>query len=208
MQCFQFPDARLLIFAKAPIVGQVKTRLIPALGAVAACDFYRERLQATLDLCCQSVLAPVMLYTWPDPDHPSIQGVAADYSVAVRAQHGQDLGERMASAVVESVGEGASSVVLLGVDAPSLSVQDIAQACDCLQQGADVVMSPAEDGGYVLLGLRTLQPALFSAMPWSSDQVAGMTRERCRQLGLRLVELPERWDIDRPEDVYRFYESV
>ena len=208
MQCDTFPEARLLIFAKAPIVGQVKTRLIPAMGAVAACEFYRARLQATLDLCCQAAIAPVVVWTWPDADHPTIRSVTAAYPVAVRTQQGQELGARMAHAVTESVDEGASLMVLIGVDAPALSAHDIAQAFDHLQQGADVVMSPAEDGGYVLLGLRTVQPALFVDMPWSTDQVATITRERCRQLGLRLVELPERWDIDRPEDVYRFYEGV
>ncbi len=208
MQYVQFPDARLLIFAKAPVVGRVKTRLIPAIGAAAACDFYRARLQATLALCCQAALAPVLVYTWPDAMHPQMQAVTADYPVAVRTQRGDDLGERMARAVVESIDDGAGPVVLIGVDAPSLTVQDIAQAFDALQQGADVVMSPAEDGGYVLLGLQTNQPALFTDMPWSTDQVAEITRARCRQLGLRLDELPMRWDIDRPEDLYRFYADV
>jgi glycosyltransferase A (GT-A) superfamily protein (DUF2064 family) len=104
--------------------------------------------------------------------------------------------------------EEANAVLLTGTDAPALRNEELLAALQVLQGGADVVMIPAEDGGYVLLGVSRDHPDLFRAMPWGGDQVAAITRERCAQAGLALVELPVCWDIDRPEDVGRLAAEI
>lgn len=199
----QFPDARILIFAKAPVAGQVKTRLIPVLGEQGALNLYRQCLHQIIVQRCQSNLAPVILYVLPDAQHPSFQTLSKQYPITLKTQQGNNLGERMANAVKASLKE-AKSVILTGVDAPSLTNNDIQLAIQHLQRKADVVMSPAEDGGYVMLGLCQHYPVLFDDIPWGTEQVAQITRQQCAESNLKLVELATRWDIDRPEDVERF----
>ena len=180
----RFAHSRLLIFARAPVVGQVKTRLIPAIGAAAACNFYRQCLHRTVARMLRASLAPVIVYA-TDTQHPEWQTLTQYGAFCLRQQCGNDLGERMAQAIAESLQDGAQSVILVGTDAPSLTPDDVAQGFRQLQADADVVMAPAEDGGYVLIGLKQAQPVLFQAMPWGTDQVAALTRQRCRVQGLR-----------------------
>lgn len=199
----QFSDTRILIFAKAPVLGQVKTRLIPALGEQGALDLYLQCLQQVVAQRCGANIAPVILYCTPDIQHPVFQQLTQQYALILQQQQGNDLGERMSLAVRQSLSE-AKRVILTGVDAPSLTNADIQQGIQCLQQAEDVVMNPAEDGGYVMLGMRQHHADLFTDMPWGTEQVADMTRQRCEVLRLNLLELATRWDIDRPEDVARF----
>lgn len=203
LSTMQFPDARILIFAKAPILGQVKTRLIPALGEQGALDLYRQCLCQVVKQRCQAEIAPVVLYCAPDSQHSIFQQLSKQYSLTLQQQHGDDLGERMSHAVRQSLYE-AERVILTGVDAPSLTNADIQQGIQCLQQSNDMVMSPAEDGGYVMLGMRQHHTDLFSNIPWGTEQVADITRQRCNGLKRNLLELATRWDIDRPEDVMRW----
>ena len=204
---YRFAHSRLLIFAKAPIVGQVKTRLIPDIGATAACDFYRDCLHATVRRMIRANLAPVTVYA-TDVQHPDFQQLAKRYPLCLRQQCGDDLGERMAQAIAADLKDDVRSVILIGTDAPSLTPDDIAQGFTQLQAGIDVVLAPAEDGGYVLIGLQQRQPALFQKIPWSTAQVAELTRQRCRAQRLHLYELPTRWDIDCVADLTRFYHQV
>ena len=201
----QFPDARILFFAKAPVAGQGKTRLAPLLGAQGAADLHTACVRHTVAERCNARLArlaPVILYTTPGTSHPLFAELADRHPVAVRPQHGADLGERMRNAARDCLEE-AGAVLLTGTDAPALRNEELLAALQALHGGADVVMTPAEDGGYVLLGLRGDHPGLFSAMPWGGAQVAAMTRARCAAAGLQLVELPVCWDVDRPEDLER-----
>jgi rSAM/selenodomain-associated transferase 1 len=198
----QFPDARILIFAKAPVPGQVKTRLAPRLNEQEAAAFHRKCVRYAVERRCVAELAPVVLYAAPSVDFPLFTELAGQWPLQLADQQGDDLGERMYRAVREQLAL-ASAVLLTGTDAPALQNDELQQALAYLYDGADVVMQPAEDGGYVLLGLCSEQPLLFSDMPWGSDQVARLTRERCEHLGLCLVELPTSWDVDRPEDLDR-----
>jgi glycosyltransferase A (GT-A) superfamily protein (DUF2064 family) len=97
----------------------------------------------------------------------------------------------------------ASSALLIGTDSPSLTSDDIKKAAETLAQGADAVIIPVEDGGYVLLGLRRLAPDFFYGIPWGTDTVMEETRLRLNRLKWRWRELPQRWDVDRPEDLER-----
>lgn len=198
----RYPDTRILIFAKAPEPGQVKTRLIPALGAVAAASLYRCLLADTVERVSAAGLCPVQCWCAPDPAHPFFEQLSARFGVSLRAQTGADLGERMQRAA-QSALEQARAVLLIGGDCPALNEGHLRQALDWLSAGEDVVLGPAEDGGYVLLGLRRTEAALFSAIPWGTDQVLGLTRQRLRMLGWGWLELEVLWDLDRPSDLSR-----
>ena len=202
-----FPNARILIFAKAPVAGQVKTRLAPLLGAQGAADLHAACVRHAVAERCKAGIAPVILYTTPGTSHPLFREVARQHPVGIRPQHGEDLGDRMRNAACACLKE-AGAVLLTGTDAPSLQNDQLLAALQALQAGADVVMVSAEDGGYVLLGIRSDHPGLFSAMPWGGAQIAAITRKRCAEAGLELVELPVCWDIDRPEDVGRLAAEI
>jgi len=198
----QFPDARILIFAKAPQPGRVKTRLIPALGEQGAAAFHEACIRHAVQQRCAAALAPVLLYVAPHTGHPVFAELAQRYPIELRIQQGAELGQRMANAARECLDQ-ADWVLLTGSDAPSLSNADLFEAARRLQQGGRAVMSAAEDGGYVMLGLSQPSPSLFVDMPWGSDRVAELTRARCRQQQSALQELAQRWDVDRPEDLFR-----
>ena len=197
----QFPDARILIFARAPVPGRVKTRLIPALGTEGACALYRDCLLHVVEMACVAGLAPVELWCAPDATHPVFAQLASRWPLTLRVQQGDDLGARMRHAAAAAL-HGARKVVLIGSDVPALGSVHLQRAL-CDLEAFEVVMNPAEDGGYVLLGVRTDHPGLFEDMPWGGEQVAAETRRRCRAAGLRLREGERLWDLDRPNDLAR-----
>ncbi len=198
----QYPDARILIFSRVPRAGEVKTRLIPALGAQGASDFHAACLRHTVACAAGARLAPLELWLTPDTEEQGLRSLAADFDCGLQRQPAGDLGERMAHAARQGLAI-ADSVLLIGTDAPLLDGAYLGRALAQLRQGADVVMGPAEDGGYILLGLRSCCPDLFSGMPWGEAGVAALTRRRCAQSGLALAELPMLWDVDRPQDLLR-----
>jgi len=198
----QFPDARILIFAKEPQPGEAKTRLIPRLGAQGASEFHAQCVRNAVARRTGANLAPVVLYAAPNANTAFFKALARDYPLQLAKQQGDDLGERMFNAVRESLAY-ADAVLLTGTDAPAMRNQHFEQALEHLYRGADVVMQAATDGGYVMLGVRAALSELFADMPWGGDQVAQLTRLRCRQLGKALVDLPESWDIDVPDDYDR-----
>jgi hypothetical protein len=197
-----FPGAHLLVFAKAPVPGQVKTRLISALGEAEAARLHKRLVCHTLEAVMEGQFAPVSLWCSPTPDHPFFQNCRLTYGVTLYCQQGNDLGERMAHAFEETL-KGSATAVLIGTDCPSLSAKDLKTAFEVLCHGSDAVLGPAEDGGYVLIGLRRPAPGLFVDMPWGSELVLAETRARLHALNLRFHELPRRWDVDRPEDLMR-----
>lgn len=199
----QFPDARILIFAKAPQPGLAKTRLIPALGAEGAAAFYAELLESTVRRFATAGIAPIQCWCTPGLAHPLFQRLASEYGVGLKLQRGADLGERMEWAATKALA-GAGAVVLIGGDCPILEPEHLVQALTWLQQGEDAVLGPAEDGGYVLLGLNRADPLLFGDIPWGGDQVLDLTRKRLQQLDWRWQELLPLWDLDRPEDLLRY----
>ena len=197
----RFPRARLLVFAKPPVPGTVKTRLAPVLGPAGCARLQRVLLDHTLDKAVSARLCPVELWC-TDPAHPELRACAARHGASVHAQQGNDLGARMEHALCDALRR-APLAVLVGTDCPAATADDLGAAFAALAGGRDAVLGPAEDGGYYLVGARRSHPHLFQAMPWGTSRILERTRTRLRELGWSWAELPLRWDVDRPEDLER-----
>jgi len=187
---------RLLVFARAPVAGQAKTRLIPALGAEGATQLHGRLVRRALEAASGSGAGSVELWCAPDCSHEFLQDCRRSFGCRLQPQPDGDLGQRMRTAL-----EAGLPAVLLGSDAPGLTADNIRTAADALVWGNDCVLVPALDGGYVLIGLAVPAPRLFEGIGWGGPDVLEQTRRRCMQLGLRFVELPACPDIDRPEDL-------
>ncbi|MEJ1298684.1 MAG: TIGR04282 family arsenosugar biosynthesis glycosyltransferase [Candidatus Sedimenticola sp. (ex Thyasira tokunagai)] len=199
----QFPNARIVLFAKAPEAGKVKTRLLPVVSAEEAAELYAELLKQTVEKMVRAKLAPLECWCSPDTSHPIFQSLVDDFGITLRLQQGADLGIRMERAAGETLTE-VQSLVLIGGDCPALEPHHLSQAFGWLEGGVDAVVGPAEDGGYVLLGLKENSRLLFSDMPWGGNQVLRLTRERLQQLNWCSRELETLWDLDRPTDLERY----
>ncbi|MDH4172353.1 MAG: glycosyltransferase [Betaproteobacteria bacterium] len=173
----------VLVFARAARPGRAKTRLIPLLGALGAARLHARLVERALVTARAARLGEVMLWS-------------------SRRQRGADLGARMRHAVAHALRR-APRVILMGADAPALRPAQLRRAARWLAGGADAVFAPAEDGGYALVALRRVSPRLFQDIEWGGPRVMAQTRARLAALGWRWRELPEVWDVDRPEDVTR-----
>jgi len=189
----------LAILAKAPVAGSVKTRLIPALGAEGAAALHARLIERTVETACAAHIGPVTLWVTPAAPHACFAAVASRFHIALAPQPDGDLGARMLAACEATAGP----AIVIGTDCPALTPPHLCEAADVLRAGIDAVITPAEDGGYVLIGSRRPQPDLFTGMTWSTDQVMAQTRGRLAQAGLTWRELTTLWDVDRPEDVAR-----
>ncbi|PKM45183.1 MAG: flagellar biosynthesis protein FlgB [Gammaproteobacteria bacterium HGW-Gammaproteobacteria-1] len=192
-------DIRLLVFARAPEEGSIKTRLIPALGKAGAAALYRHLLENQL----RQVAGDLHIELWctPDTGHPHFAAVAARHGLTLHAQRGETLGERMHHALADAL-QRSDGALLIGSDLPTMDHAVLQDARDALQHN-DVVLVPAEDGGYGLIGLRQADSLLFEDIPWGTAQVLEATRARLRRRNVRWAELPPVWDVDRPEDLLR-----
>ena len=191
---------RLIIFAKAPRAGFVKTRLIPALGAEGAAALARHMLGHTLDQALAAGVQTVELCMSPGPSDPAWQGVVLPTAVARSDQGDGDLGARMNRAMKRSLALRQGPALVIGTDCPALTAAKLREAAHQLEQH-DAVLIPAADGGYVLIGLQAACPALFTGMAWSTTGVAAETLSRMASLGLRVWQGPTLHDIDLPTDL-------
>jgi rSAM/selenodomain-associated transferase 1 len=190
----------LIVFAKAPVAGQAKTRLIPALGADGAATLAGWLLDRAVAAGMSAGFHCVELCTAPDPSHPAFQRLAVRHpGLHLGVQGDGDLGARMHRALSRRLAGGAA-VLLIGTDAPSLDAATLQAAARALD-GHDAVFVPALDGGYALVGLSRPEPTLFADMPWSTPRVMDETRARAQAAGLRWAELPPVADIDEPADL-------
>ncbi len=196
----QFPDAVILVFAKAPLAGEVKTRLIPAIGETAATGLHARLVRHTLAIVSRADICPVQLWCAPDTTHTFFAECRHDFGVTLHAQRGNDLGARMAHAFDTALREYRQAVII-GSDCPLLTAQDISATLTALRAGCNAVLGPAQDGGYVLLGLHHISPVLLENIPWGTPDVLALTRERLQQLQWRVHELAVHWDVDRAEDL-------
>jgi rSAM/selenodomain-associated transferase 1 len=192
---------QLAIFAKAPIAGYAKTRLIPSLGAEGAALLQAYLFQRTMQTALASPLRPITLWCAPDCDHPIFQSAAEQYGFTTHVQAGDDLGERMFGAFERLTRR--SPALLIGTDCPILSADHLMQCAAALVGGTDASFIPAEDGGYVLIGLRKPVWRLFEGMPWGTGDVMRLTRVRLRAEHLSAFEADQLWDVDTPADYYR-----
>ena len=190
----------VLVFTRTPVPGQVKKRLIPAIGAERAANLHRAMLWRTVATAAQAGVGPVGLWCSPASEHPYIAEIQREFGVNVYLQRGTDLGERMHLALRSQAGP-ASGAVLVGTDCPFLEAQDLQLAAQALGDGCDAVIGPAEDGGYYLIGVRESDLEVFSGIRWGSGQVLAATLQKFRDLGWRWRELTTRCDVDRPADL-------
>jgi uncharacterized protein len=180
----------IIVFARAPVLGQAKTRLIPRLGAWRAARLHARLTRHALRTAAAADCGPVELYlTRP---HSLFRGAAL--------QRGRDLGERMHHAFSKA----RQPVVLIGSDCPMLTAADLRRAARLLRGGYDAVLAPAEDGGYALIALRHPRREFFEGIDWGSGRVYAQTVQRLA--GYRWRALRRVWDLDRPEDLPRFSE--
>jgi uncharacterized protein len=191
----------LAILAKAPMAGAVKTRLIPALGADGAAALHARLIERTVETACTAATGPVTLWVTPGPPHAYFTDLASRFPIGLAVQPDGDLGARMLAACQAAAGP----VLVIGTDCPTLTPSHLREAADALRAGSDVVVIPAEDGGYILIGSGQPQPALFEGMTWGVDTVLAETRRRMAQHGLTARERPPLWDVDRPEDLVRLH---
>ena len=190
---------RIVIFAKAPLPGQAKTRLIPTLGAQGAADLAQRMLTHTLGQALAAAVGPVELCVTPFSDETAWQSLAVPATVAWSDQGEGDLGTRMARAA-QRVTDAGESVLIIGTDCPALDATRLRRAATSLQT-FDATLVPTADGGYVLLGLNRFHASLFEDIEWSTDSVALETRRRLEQLGWKLHSHPMLRDIDEPDDL-------
>ena len=191
----------VIVFARAPVAGASKTRLIPALGEKAAAVLHARMIGHTLEKMADLPDSyDLQLWCTPDTGHPLFGRLADRYNLSLHTQRGNDLGARMYHALETALLEHARAIVI-GTDCPGLASTDIQAASDALKGDTDVVIGPATDGGYWLLGVCAVSTTIFRKIAWGSDRVYEQTRQRTDAQGWRSHALREQSDIDRPEDL-------
>jgi rSAM/selenodomain-associated transferase 1 len=193
----------LIIFAKRPTPGRVKTRLIPTLSPEEAADLYRRMLLDTIRKASEMTgVVRLLFYEQGEGAEEYFSEIAGGDTVC--PQEGDDLGERMAGAFRLAFGMGCGEVAIIGTDSPDLPSALIARAYELLQEPeVDVVFGPSEDGGYYLLAAKRLHPELFIGIPWSTGEVLDRSLARAAEAGLRVELLPAWYDVDSAEDLLR-----
>lgn len=186
----------IAVFAKAPVPGYAKTRLIPALGAEGAAALQGRFIARTVATALAAGLGPVTLWCAPDCAHPAFAALRG--TVALRRQAEGDLGSRMAAAFEAAP----RPLLLVGTDCPILTPGHL-RSCATALRDHDAVFLPVEDGGYVLVGLRRPVAGIFAGMTWSTPAVMAETRARLRGLGLSWTEPATLWDVDEIADLDR-----
>ncbi len=198
--CYLYPQSRLLVFAKAPIPGRCKTRLAGKLGARGAARLQARLTRQTVSTGLRAHLAPLQLWCAPDSAHAFFAACRRDFPLTLHRQHGSDLGRRMQHALAHALRD-SSFAVLIGSDCPGFTPAVLRSAFAALHDGTDVVLVPALDGGYVLVGVRRAAARMFQGMAWGSNRVLGQTRRRLHRMQLKCVELPALGDVDTPADL-------
>jgi uncharacterized protein len=196
----------LVVMAKAPRVGKVKTRLLGALNPEEARRLYVAFLSDTFALMEdlkeeREGLILALCYT-PEGEEEAFEEVEREGSLMI-PQRGENLGERLTNCFADLFALGFESVVVLGADSPTLPGEYVFDAFECFETDDDVVFGPADDGGYYLVGMRKLHGRIFEDIPWGAGGVMGATMDRAREAELNLVLLPDWHDVDTPEDFER-----
>ncbi len=188
---------KLIIFCKAPRPGFVKTRLAASVGSEPASRIYMELLQTVLHRVRQ--VSHIQLCFAPSDACEEVARLRLSPNWELRSQDGGDLGERMFRAFASAFETGSDRVLLIGTDTPELQVSDLQEAFESLRRH-DLVLGPAFDGGYWLIGLKVPQPQLFKGIDWSTDRVFAETVRRAQHHGLKTHLLRVLADIDTVED--------
>jgi hypothetical protein len=192
---------RLIIFTRYPEPGKTKTRLIPALGPEGAADLHRKMVDSTLTWARQlkNNSAVSLEFCYEGGDERRVRQWLGSDIPCCRQVNG-DLGARMARAFTEAFSAGMGRVIIVGTDCPGLTGGLVRTACEALMDN-DVVLGPAKDGGYYLIGLRKPMPQLFGGIPWGTGEVLPKTLGIAADLKLQVFLLESLDDVDRPEDL-------
>lgn len=196
----------VIVFAKAPVPGRVKTRLASLLGAEGAARLQARLIRRALDTARAADCGDVELCCAPHRRDAFFERCGRIPGVSLTAQGGGDLGNRMHRALERGL-RTHRAAILIGADCPALRPGDLCAAARALRDGADAVFAPTEDGGYALVGASRVSTRLFARVDWGSASVMRQTRQRLRALGWRWRELRRVWDVDRPEDHARLVRS-
>lgn len=200
------PTRRLVVFAKLPRSGDVKTRLAPALGRAGATRLYRAFLEDTVCMArrIDNVVREIQVARHPDALR-ILKERYADF--VVREQQDGDLGSRLGGAFDSAFGDGSEYVLIVGSDHPTLPASYVKRGFEALEGGAHLALGPTEDGGYYAIGLRRHEwpkaAGLFDRIAWSTPGVLAETRRRAEMLDLCHVELPSWYDVDEPDQLRR-----
>ena len=196
----------LVLMAKAPREGEVKTRLLGALSQEEARRLYIAFLSDTFALMEEVMeereeLTVALCYT-PEGEEEAFEEVEREGSLMF-PQRGEDLGARLTNCFADLFALGFESVIVIGADSPTLPGEHVFDAFECFETDDDVVIGPTEDGGYYLVGMRKLHKRIFEDIPWGGAGVLEATIERAKEAELDLVLLPEWRDVDTPDDLER-----
>ena len=192
-------DPTLILFAKSPVPGRVKTRLMPELSAQQAADVATFLIKRTVQLAVSNWSGSIALHTYPDTEHEVFRDLSDTHGLRLAAQKQGDLGEKMCSAISELTERGIPAAVM-GCDVPHCPGALLRKAHELLQQGRNII-GPTVDGGYYLIGLQQAWPEIFSGIRWGSDHVMQNTLEAAQRCGIRFTLLARLRDIDRFEDL-------
>jgi rSAM/selenodomain-associated transferase 1 len=192
-------DARILVFAKAPQPGQAKTRLIPLMGSEGAAQLQAHLTRRTIGMSISAEIGSVELWCAPHADFAFFRLLAAEQSISLHTQCEGDLGRKMEHAANQSLSPG-QPVLIIGTDCPLLTPGHLQRAAQTLHQGYDTVLIPAEDGGYVLIGLTRMAPTLFDNIAWGTEQVLTATQTRLTALDWKVLLMDPLPDLDHPGD--------
>ena len=196
-QLYRFPDACIAMFARAPFIGQVKTRLIPALGEQGALDLHIWLMQRQIMVLNSSQLSIRQLWVDRVPEHSAFKNFEGE----IKLQQGESLGDKMCN-TLQVLLKHFSRVLIIGSDCAELDETYLEQALQNLNDpGVDVVIGPARDGGYVLIGMKQPHQELFQGIQWGSESVRQDTLNIIRSIGLQYSELLPLRDIDTADDL-------
>jgi rSAM/selenodomain-associated transferase 1 len=197
-------DAVVALFAKAPVPGEVNTRLTPAISAEEAAALQQTLILDRLEMLCAAGNGDIDVQLWcsPGTQHPFFLDCATRFPISLHPQQGNDLGDRMERALAQMLAQYRRALII-GADAPSLGPRDIRSAHQALSDH-DYVLTPAEDGGYVLIGSRRAVPGVLQRIDWGTHRVLLQTCTALEKHGLTCALTDTRWDIDRPEDLERY----
>jgi rSAM/selenodomain-associated transferase 1 len=198
-----YDDSVILLYAKAPVAGTVNTRLIPDIGVQAATKLQDDLIHQRLSMLEKAALCTVYLMCAPDTQHECFAQSEQKYSISLFGQSGSDLGERMFTGIRHALSQFKYCIVI-GTDAPALDETMIRQAIEVLHTEKEVVFVPAEDGGYVLVGMQHAHDFLFRQITWGSSMVMQQSRNALNSHNISFTELATCWDVDRLDDYQRY----
>ena len=203
---YLFPRYRLLVMSKSPMLGRVKTRMQPQLTPEESVQLHTTLTQYCLQQWASLALCPLNLWVGgclPTFRHKILSplDLALTKKMVLQQQPEGDLGERMSFAATTACNDGVDGVILLGTDCPFIDHQYLQSALQCLSDGRDIVIGPANDGGYVLLAMKRHCAELFTDVAWGTETVFASTMQKIQEQHLDCYVLPPLNDVDSYDDL-------